>query len=104
MHKALAFLARDCGFGVPSGVRKSRVAQRKRAGPITQRSMDRKHPLLGKPRQLKMQRTGFVNIEIISLVHYIDEAEAEAASQQTSPSGLMDEALRAGPITQRSMD
>ena len=25
----------------------SRVAQRKRAGPITQRSMDRNHPLLG---------------------------------------------------------
>ena len=55
--------------------------------------MDRNHPLLGKPRWLKMQRTAFVNIEIISLVHYIDEAEAEADSQQTSPSGLMDKAL-----------
>ena len=57
--------------------------------------MDRNHPLLGKPRWLKMQRTAFVNIEIISLVHYIDEAEAEAEadSQQTSPSGLMDKAL-----------
>ncbi len=31
---------------VPSGVDYSRVAQRKRAGPITQRSMDRNHPLL----------------------------------------------------------
>src|SRR4029434_8923024 len=77
-------------FGVPSTVRKSRGAQRKRAGPITQRSMDRNHPVLGRPRQLKIQSTAFVNIEIISLVHYIDEAEAEAASQQTSPSGLMD--------------
>ena len=46
MHKALAFLARDCGFGVPSGVRKSRVVQRKRAGPITQRSVDRNYALL----------------------------------------------------------
>ena len=55
--------------------------------------MDRNHPLLGKPRWLKMQRTAFVNIENISLVHYIDEAEAEADSQQTSPSGLMDKAL-----------
>ena len=32
-------------LGLPSSV--SRVAQRKRAGPITQRSMDRNHPLLG---------------------------------------------------------
>src|SRR4029434_1087035 len=55
MSKALAFYARDGGFGVPSGVKKSRVAQRKRAGPITQRSMDRNHPLLRKPRQLTLQ-------------------------------------------------
>ena len=32
-------------LGLPPSV--SRVAQRKRAGPITQRSMDRNHPLLG---------------------------------------------------------
>ena len=31
-------------LGLPPSV--SRVAQRKRAGPITQRSMDRNHPLL----------------------------------------------------------
>ena len=30
----------------PSFICQSRVAQRKRAGPITQRSMDRNHPLL----------------------------------------------------------
>src|SRR4029434_10281034 len=57
-------------FGVPSAVRKSRVAQRKCAGPITQRSMVRNHPLLGKPRQLKIQSAAFVKRETISLFHY----------------------------------
>lgn len=38
--------ARPRGEDVPSSSISSRVAQRKRAGPITQRSMDRNHPLL----------------------------------------------------------
>src|SRR4029434_9815530 len=67
------FCNQSPGANSKTAVRESRVVQRKRAGPITQRSMDRNHPLLGKPRELKMQRTAFVNIEIISMLTKADQ-------------------------------
>ena len=52
----------------PSSSTKSRVAQRKRAGPITQRSMDRNHPLLSLlPRRVfSIEAHTYHNINLLS--------------------------------------
>ena len=89
-------------FRAKRSTAQSRVAQRKRAGPITQRSMDRNHPLLS------------VKSKDIFLISALP-----CHNVNISPSGLMDRQVqipfkemqsrvaqrkRAGPITQRSMD
>ena len=43
----------------------SRVAQRKRAGPITQRSVDRNHPLLRRHSRLHITRLGCWTVSVL---------------------------------------
>ena len=72
----------------------SRVAQRKRAGPITQRSMDRNHPLL----------SSLVFPNFVSYLEQLPEWYAGVPDKNGKQKSRVAQWKRAGPITQRSVD
>ena len=103
------------GFS-PKGSQYSRVAQRKRAGPITKGSMDRNHPLLNGRVLNDMQnykkillRTALRNFySKRSFIPFITAGENNpqflGCESQRSMYSRVAQRKRAGPITQRSMD